>query len=218
MRHSGDAVAASLPLAAPRSGAASQCAPAATTPGATQRAPALKPERGFFSLGVMERGAVAGGRDRDLTAAANQTSAAMVATAAGVVSMERPCNARRRRCRIWRDHQRVYRAAEWRPSVQRNGRPPQRNWLLANGAGLTTSAIGRGVGRRHRSPGRFAQAFDELGDCPGVSRSNRRTVCSIYARSRGRLLAGVVDCRGQTHAACAGAIPCSAHARNTRTG
>lgn len=48
-------------------------------------------ERGFFSLlGVMERGAMLTADEiRDLTAAANQTSAAMVATAAEVVSMER---------------------------------------------------------------------------------------------------------------------------------
>jgi MFS family permease len=48
-------------------------------------------ERGFFSLlGVMERGAMLPTAEiRDLTAAANQTSAAMAATAAQVVSMER---------------------------------------------------------------------------------------------------------------------------------
>jgi MFS family permease len=48
-------------------------------------------ERGFFSLlGVMERGAMLPNAEiRDLTAAANRTSAAMAATAAQVVSMER---------------------------------------------------------------------------------------------------------------------------------
>jgi len=48
-------------------------------------------ERGFFSLlGVMERGAMLPADEiRDLTAAANQTSGAMAATAAQVVSMER---------------------------------------------------------------------------------------------------------------------------------
>jgi MFS family permease len=51
-------------------------------------------ERGFFSLlGVMERGAILPVAEiRDLTAAANQTSAAMAATAAQVVSMERAAN------------------------------------------------------------------------------------------------------------------------------
>ncbi len=48
-------------------------------------------ERGFFSLvGVMERGEMLPAAEiRDLTAAANRTSAAMAATAAEVVSMER---------------------------------------------------------------------------------------------------------------------------------
>ncbi|MCV7400647.1 hypothetical protein H7K24_10800 [Mycobacterium fragae] len=48
-------------------------------------------ERGFFSLlGVMERGNMLPADEiRDLTAAANQTAAAMAATASEVVSMER---------------------------------------------------------------------------------------------------------------------------------
>src|ERR1700761_5584999 len=48
-------------------------------------------ERGFFSLlGVMERGAMLPPEEiRDLTAAANQSSAAMTSTAQEVVSMER---------------------------------------------------------------------------------------------------------------------------------
>ena len=48
-------------------------------------------ERGFFSLlGVMERGNMLPADEiRDLIAAANQSSAAMAATAAEVVSMER---------------------------------------------------------------------------------------------------------------------------------
>ncbi len=48
-------------------------------------------ERGFFSLlGVMERGNMLPAAEiRDLTAAANRTTAAMAATAAEVVSMER---------------------------------------------------------------------------------------------------------------------------------
>jgi hypothetical protein len=48
-------------------------------------------ERGFFSLlGVIERGEMLpAGEIRDLTAAANRTSAAMAATAGEVVSMER---------------------------------------------------------------------------------------------------------------------------------
>jgi MFS family permease len=51
-------------------------------------------ERGFFSLlGVMERGNMLPADEiRDLTAAANQTAAAMAATAAEVVSMERAVN------------------------------------------------------------------------------------------------------------------------------
>ena len=51
-------------------------------------------ERGFFSLlGVMQRGNMLPATEiRDLTAAANQSSAAMAATAAEVVSMERAAN------------------------------------------------------------------------------------------------------------------------------
>jgi hypothetical protein len=51
-------------------------------------------ERGFFSLlGVIERGNILPGNEiGDLTAAAQQSSAAMAATAAEVVSMERAAN------------------------------------------------------------------------------------------------------------------------------
>ena len=51
-------------------------------------------ERGFFSLlGVMERGNMLPDTEiRDLTAAASKSSAAMAATAAEVVSMERAAN------------------------------------------------------------------------------------------------------------------------------
>ena len=84
----------SEPLPAPRPGPRLARARRLPPPGSAAR-PAMSAlgasERGFFSLvGVMERGAMLPADEiRDLTAAANRTSAAMAATAAEVVSMER---------------------------------------------------------------------------------------------------------------------------------
>jgi hypothetical protein len=80
----------SEPLPGPRLARARRLPP----PGSAAR-PAMSAlgasERGFFSLvGVIERGAMLPAAEiRDLTAAANRTSAAMASTAAEVVSMER---------------------------------------------------------------------------------------------------------------------------------
>jgi MFS family permease len=84
----------SEPLPAPRPGPRLARARRLPPPGSAAR-PAMSAlgasERGFFSLvGVIERGAMLPAAEiRDLTAAANRTSAAMSSTAAEVVSMER---------------------------------------------------------------------------------------------------------------------------------
>ncbi len=84
----------SEPLPAPRPGPGLARARRLPPPGSAAR-PAMSAlgasERGFFSLvGVIERGAMLPAAEiRDLTAAANRTSAAMSSTAAEVVSMER---------------------------------------------------------------------------------------------------------------------------------
>jgi len=84
----------SEPLPAPRPGSRLARARRLPPPGSAAR-PAMSAlgasERGFFSLvGVIERGAMLPAAEiRDLTAAANRTSAAMSSTAAEVVSMER---------------------------------------------------------------------------------------------------------------------------------
>ena len=84
----------SEPLPAPRPGPSLARARRLPPPGSAAR-PAMSAlgasERGFFSLvGVIERGAMLPAAEiRDLTAAANRTSAAMSSTAAEVVSMER---------------------------------------------------------------------------------------------------------------------------------
>jgi hypothetical protein len=84
----------SEPLPAPRPGPRLARARRLPPPGSAAR-PAMSAlgasERGFFSLvGVIERGAMLPAAEiRDLTAAANRTSAAMASTAAEVVSMER---------------------------------------------------------------------------------------------------------------------------------
>lgn len=165
--HSGDAIAASLPLAAlgaTAGAAARKCAPAATTGlgRATRDVGAGRLERGFFSLlGVMERGAMLPADEiRDLTAAANQTSAAMVATAAEVVSMERAvqCSEASRSylvptinaftaqlsTGVRQYNEMVTAAAQFGFLGERRG------WGWAR-----TTALPRGVGRRHRSPGRL---------------------------------------------------------------
>lgn len=130
-------------------------------------------ERGFFSLlGVMERGAMLTADEiRDLTAAANQTSAAMVATAAEVVSMERAvqCSAASRSYLV--------------PTInaftaQLSTGVRQYNEMVTAAAQLVSSANGAGGAgpgqQRYREElagatdrlVAWAQAFDELGGLP----------------------------------------------------
>jgi hypothetical protein len=137
-------------------------------------------ERGFFSLlGVIERGEMLPASEiRDLTAAANRTSAAMAATAAEVVSMERAA------------HYSESSRADLVPTVnaftaQLNAGVRQYNEMvtaaaqLVSAANRETAAPGVGVGsaatqQRYRDElveatdrllG-WAQAFDELGGLP----------------------------------------------------
>jgi hypothetical protein len=80
----------SEPLPAPRPANARRLPPPGSAARSAMSALGAS-ERGFFSLvGVIERGALLPADEiRDLTAAANRTSAAMSSTAAEVVSMER---------------------------------------------------------------------------------------------------------------------------------
>jgi hypothetical protein len=136
-------------------------------------------ERGFFSLlGVMERGEMLPAAEiRDLTAAANRTSAAMAATATEVVSMERAAH--------YSESSRSYLV----PSInaftaQLSAGVRQYNEMVTAAAQLVSSANrepgpGAGVGsaatqQRYRAElveatdrllG-WAQAFDELGGLP----------------------------------------------------
>lgn len=133
-------------------------------------------ERGFFSLlGVMERGAMLPPAEiRDLTTAANQTSAAMAATAAEVVSMERIAH----HCA----QSRSYLAPTINAfTAQLNAGVRQYNEMVTAAAQLVSSANGEGarhaetashrnyraelVGATDRLAG-WAQAFDELGGLP----------------------------------------------------
>ncbi|BBX74189.1 hypothetical protein H7H78_01835 [Mycobacterium shinjukuense] len=131
-------------------------------------------ERGFFSLlGVIERGAMLPAAEiGDLAAAAHQTSAAMAATAAEVVSMERA----------------AHDSASSRPylvptinafTAQLGAGVRQYNGMVTAAAQLVSSANGEtGAGRtqqRYREELAdatdrlmgWAQAFDELGGLPG---------------------------------------------------
>ncbi len=134
-------------------------------------------ERGFFSLlGVMERGNILPASEiRDLTAAANKSSAAMAATAAEVVSMERAAN--------YTPQSRSYLV----PSInaftaQLGAGVRQYNEMVTAAAQLVSSANGDSVGvatppsaqQRYRTELAgatdrllgWAQAFDELGGLP----------------------------------------------------
>jgi hypothetical protein len=132
-------------------------------------------ERGFFSLlGVMERGNMLPASEiRDLTMAANQSSAAMAATAAEVVSMERAANGT--------PQSRAYLA----PSInaftaQLSAGVRQYNEMVTAAAQLVSSASGNSgaalVASRQRYRDELAgatdrlvgwsQAFDELGGLP----------------------------------------------------
>ncbi|KAA1251464.1 hypothetical protein F0Q45_04290 [Mycobacterium simiae] len=158
----------------------------AQRPGNTRRLPppgsAARPamsalgasERGFFSLlGVLERGAMLPAEEiRDLTAAAQQTSAAMAATAAEVVSMERAAQ-----------HSAASRSYLV-PTInaftaQLSAGVRQYNEIVTAAAQLVSSANGGAVGeaaaqQRYRAElvgatdrlVGWAQAFDELGGLP----------------------------------------------------
>ncbi|OMC57394.1 hypothetical protein A5747_03235 [Mycobacterium sp. IS-836] len=131
-------------------------------------------ERGFFSLlGVIERGAMLPAAEiRDLTAAANKTSAAMASTAAEVVSMERAVH--------YSESSRSYLVPTINAfTAQLSAGVRQYNEMVTAAAQLVSSANGGGgaggalaasqqryrdelVGATDRLLG-WAQAFDELG-------------------------------------------------------
>jgi hypothetical protein len=137
-------------------------------------------ERGFFSLvGVIERGNMLPAAEiRDLTAAANKTTAAMAATAAEVVSMEQAVNStpQARSCLV--------------PTInaftaQLSAGVRQYNEMVTAAAQLVSSANGELPESGMRSPLSrqryrdelvgatdrllgWAQAFDELGGLPRV--------------------------------------------------
>ncbi|OSC42238.1 phage shock envelope stress response protein PspM [Mycobacterium decipiens] len=131
-------------------------------------------ERGFFSLlGVIERGAMLPAHEvSDLTDAAKRTSAAMVATAAEVVSMERAA------------HESASSRGYLVPTInaytaQLGAGVRQYNEMVTAAAQLVSSANGdavRDVGSQQRYRAElagatdrlvsWAQAFDELGGLP----------------------------------------------------
>jgi hypothetical protein len=132
-------------------------------------------ERGLFSLlGVMERGAMLPPAEiRDLTAAANKTSAAMAATAAEVVSMERAAQ--------YSDSSRSYLVPTINAfTAQLSAGVRQYNEMVTAAAQLVSSANGGAGGALAASQQRYrdelagatdrlmgwAQAFDELGGMP----------------------------------------------------
>jgi hypothetical protein len=132
-------------------------------------------ERGFFSLlGVIERGSMLPADEiRDLTAAAKRTSAAMAATAAEVVSMERAAQSS--------ESSRSYLVPTINAfTAQLSAGVRQYNEMVTAAAHLVSSANGdaggglAGVQQRYRAElvgatdrllG-WAQAFDELGGLP----------------------------------------------------
>jgi hypothetical protein len=132
-------------------------------------------ERGFFSLlGVMERGNMLPANEiRDITAAANKSSAAMAATAAEVVSMERAANGT--------PQSRSYLVPTINAfTAQLSAGVRQYNEMVTAAAQLVSSANGDHgaalVASRQRYRGELAgatdrlvgwsQAFDELGGLP----------------------------------------------------
>jgi hypothetical protein len=132
-------------------------------------------ERGFFSLlGVIERGSMLPADEiRDLTAAARKTSAAMAATAAEVVSMERAAQ--------YAESSRTHLAPTINAfTAQLSAGVRQYNEMVTAAAQLVSSANGDTgaalaasqqryrdelVGATERLLG-WAQAFDELGGLP----------------------------------------------------
>ncbi|HTX95875.1 MAG TPA: hypothetical protein VME67_14085 [Mycobacterium sp.] len=130
-------------------------------------------ERGFFSLlGVMERGAMLPTAEiRDLTAAATKTSAAMAATAAEVVSMERAAQ--------YSEPSRSYLVPTINAfTAQLSAGVRQYNDMVTAAAQLVSSANGDGLAatQRYRTEltdatdrlVAWAQAFDELGGLRGA--------------------------------------------------
>jgi hypothetical protein len=128
-------------------------------------------ERGFFSLlGVIERGAMLPTAEiRELTAVANRTSAAMTATAAEVVSMERAAQ--------YSESSRPHLVPTINAfTAQLGAGVRQYNEMVTAAAQLVSSASLDGsvesqryrtelVGATDRLAG-WAQAFDELGGLP----------------------------------------------------
>jgi hypothetical protein len=164
----------SEPLPAPRPANARRLPP----PGSAAR-PAMyalgASERGFFSLlGVMERGAMLPPDEiRDLTAAANRSSAAMAATAAEVVSMERAVQ--------YSESSRSYLVPTINAfTAQLTAGVRQYNEMVTAAAQLVSSANGDAGSALGASQQRYraelagatdrlvgwAQAFDELGGLP----------------------------------------------------
>jgi hypothetical protein len=170
----------SEPLPAPRPGPRLARARRLPPPGSAAR-PAMSAlgasERGFFSLvGVIERGAMLPAAEiQDLTAAANRTSAAMVATAAEVVSMERAAH--------HAESSRSYLVPTINAfAAQLSAGVRQYNEMVTAAAQLVSSANGSVSGdaglatsqQRYRAELSeatdrlvgWAQAFDELGGLP----------------------------------------------------
>jgi MFS family permease len=132
-------------------------------------------ERGLFSLlGVMERGNLLPPAEiRDLTAAANQTAAAMAATAAEVVSMERTVS--------FTPQSRSYLVPTINAfTAQLSAGVRQYNEMITAAAQLVSSANGGATSASRASQQRYrdelagatdrlvgwAQAFNELGGLP----------------------------------------------------
>jgi hypothetical protein len=163
----------SEPLPTPRPGNTRRLPP----PGSAAR-PAMyalgASERGFLSLlSVMERGAMLPTAElHDLTAAANKTSAAMAATAAEVVSMERAAH--------YSESSRPHLVPTINAfTAQLSAGVRQYNEMVTAAAQLVSSANGDGLtdaqryrtelaGATDRLVG-WAQAFDELGGLRGAS-------------------------------------------------
>ncbi|MBW0013123.1 hypothetical protein [Mycobacterium sp.] len=164
----------SEPLPAPRSTAARRLPP----PGSAAR-PAMyalgASERGFFSLlGVIERGSMLPPDEiRDLTAAANKCSAAMAASAAEVVSMERAAQ--------YSESSRAYLVPTINAfTAQLGAGVRQYNEMVTAAAQLVSSANGGASAAVADSQQRYraelagatdrllgwGQAFDELGGMP----------------------------------------------------
>jgi MFS family permease len=165
----------SEPLPAPRPGPRLARARRLPPPGSAAR-PAMSAlgasERGFFSLvGVIERGAMLPAAEiRDLTAAANRTSAAMSSTAAEVVSMERAAHHSESSRSYLMPTINAFTAQLSAGARQYNEMVTAAAQLVSSvngGAGLVASPRYRAelVEATDRLLG-WAQAFDELGGLP----------------------------------------------------